>query len=293
MVEKTLKEKAAELSAKQQSKDAKNKMVDGLTIAGIRALPGMTPEIEAWMTQFQSSIPSLAKTPTAPSASGVSFQPPGVLPQHRSAPNQTPNPHDDEEFDLDFVYSTSRGKLVRVVHDSPGRRRSVPFPPPSYAPSPVRNSSQSMRTPVTNQDNLEDEDTLASDDEDCPVEPAKGYKLVWYRDENGRKYFVQKEQNLPELVKSYVCDEATGRWYEQMVPREKRSQPRVKMTNVSDTQQSVPTRTFLDHRTNSKSPVPQMSRGIRTPASSSSLPKGERVRGFFHGDSEKRRFGNA
>ena len=123
---KTLKMKAAELAAKQQIKDANknNKDVAGLTIAGIRALPGMTPEVEQWMTKLTAAIPSLSKTPTAPVTSGVSFQPPGVFSgqQKTSAQAVDQRGDDSEAFDMDFVFSATRGKLVRVVHDSPGSR---------------------------------------------------------------------------------------------------------------------------------------------------------------------------
>ena len=76
-----LRDKAAELASKQQNKNNQNihKDLQGLTIAGIRALPGITPAVEDYLVQLQSAIPSLAKTPTARSASGVSFQPTGVF----------------------------------------------------------------------------------------------------------------------------------------------------------------------------------------------------------------------
>jgi hypothetical protein len=99
----------------------------------------MTPE---WMTNLTATVPSLATTPTAPAASGVSFQPPGVF----SGQQQTSS-HPSElmgqggaAFDMDFVYSTSRGKLVPVVNNSPGRRSSTVRHQVTAKPSLAKNS---------------------------------------------------------------------------------------------------------------------------------------------------------
>ena len=268
--EKNLKEKAAELAARQQQRDAVRNKVEGLTIAGIRALPGMTPEIENYVLRLQEAVPSLAKTPSAPSAAGVSFQPPGVL--SAKTPHQ-----DNEEFDMDFIYSTSRGKLVRVVHDSPKGGRSSLF---SSSSASGKSAPVSRATPKQY-----DEDSFASEDEDCPVTPARGHKLVWYRDASGQKYFLHKpckDMNTPELVKSYICDEATGRWYEKMVPK-----LGAEKLSIPDEQQPLPKPAYLDHRVNSLSPVPRMVQGVRTPVQSAPLPQGERVPGFLLGESEK------
>jgi hypothetical protein len=289
---KTLKEKAAELAAKQQCKGAKgqHKDVEGLTIAGIRALPGMTPEIEEWMTRLQRAVPSLAKTPTAPSASGVSFQPPGVLAGNHTVPGQTSfGRTGGEDFDMDFVYSTSRGKLVPVVHDSPGRGGSVLLQS-STRQSGVRKTSSMAKTPLADSSDPEGDDASTSEDEECPVEPAKGYEFVWYRDKHGKKYFLHKlarECNSPKLVKTYVCDETTGRWYEKMVPKDSGIHLGVKKAKEQCQKQSLSTPAYVDHRVSSTTPIPHMSRGVRTPAAPIPPSKGERLPGFFQGDPEK------
>ena len=270
---KNLKDKAADLAAKQQSKGAKSKLpVDGLTIAGIRALPGMTPEVENWITSLQSSIPSLAKTPTGPTTSGVSFQPPGVFTGVQA--------HGDiDDVDTEYIYSTSRGKLVPVLHDSPGRGISRPLN--SKQVSSKQLMQQAGSTPAAMMPAVHrvvpDVDADASEDEDCPVEPAKGYKLAWYRDNQGKKYFLHKlkEDNPPEQ-KSYVCDEATGRWYERGAPR------------GAGAPGSRPASPYVDHRVTRTSPMPQVLRGVRTPAAAPPPPaKAERLPGFFQGNSEK------
>ena len=64
-----------------------------------------------------------------------------------------------DAVDMDFVYSTSRGKLVPVVHDSPGRRSSTVHQVsgrPPLVKNPIGECS-------------DDEDVEASEDEDCPV----------------------------------------------------------------------------------------------------------------------------
>ena len=286
---KNLKVKAAELAAKQQAKDNKmnKKDVDGLTIAGIRALPGMTPEVEQWMTRFSSSIPSLAKTPTAPIATGASFQPPGVLASHPQMSSQTSDLERQgcDAFDTDYVFSTSRGKLVPVVHDSPGRR-STTVPQLSFNQNNAGGTASGLETGT--RAGL-DQDGEASEDEDCPVQPEKGYRLEWFRDTAGRKYFIQKlitECYTPELVKSYVCDETTGRLYVQQVPKQN-CPPVAKKAEISVPRQHPSTPAYVDHRVGSSTPVPQVLQGVRSPAPSLPLPKGERHPGFFPGDSEK------
>ena len=115
---KTLQDKAAGLAAKQQRKAANSlhQHIDGLTMAGIRALPGMTPEVEQWVTSLQATTPSLAKAATAPSASGVSFQPNGVLSgQHGLVGQQSlqlGQAQGGGDVDTEFVYSASRGTFV-------------------------------------------------------------------------------------------------------------------------------------------------------------------------------------
>ena len=260
-----LKEKADELAAKQTERSAlKNRDKEGLTIAGIRALPGMTKEIEKWITSLQASVPSLAKTPTVQTVPGVNFQPPDIL---------TTNQHTEkvEEIDQDFVYSASRGKLVRVIRDSPGTMNTK-------LSSPTPRQSQTTAANHTNQE----EDTLASEDEDCTFQPPQGYKLAWYRDSKGHKYFLPrpvKHFSSPQPTKNYVRDKTTGRWYEQALPKE------TVISSNHPTPNYVPR--YMDHRVNGSSPIPQVSRGIRTPGTiGPHVP--ERVPQFLQGDPDTR-----
>ena len=57
-------------------------------------------------------------------------------------------------------------------------------------------------------------------------------------------------------------------------------------SNVQHSVQPHSTPLLVDHRVIGSSPVPQMTRGIRTPAPSAHLPKGERVPGFLNGESD-------
>ena len=285
---KTLQDKAAGLAAKQQRKAANSlyQEIDGLTIAGIRALPGMTPEVEEWVNRLQATAPSLAKAATAPSSSGVSFQPDGVLSGQHALVGQQPlqlgQAQGGGDIDTDFVYSASRGKLVPVVHDSPNRGGCG-------IPQARKAGRSTAKTQLPTPTGSEEDDELTSEDEDCPIEPAPGHELVWYRDKQGKKYFVHRlaqERSSPEMVKTYVCDEATGRWYEKLVPKDSGVQPGIRVAK-SNHRQTLSTPVYVDHCKSSTSPVPQMSRGVRTPAASSHPAKGERHPGFVHGDSEK------
>ena len=265
---KTLQEKASGLAARQQRKTAENlhKNMDGLTMAGIRALPGYTPEVEQYLTQFQEIVPSMSKAPTAPSASGRSFQPAGVMLEQTR--NQHTQSQGGEELATEVVYSASRGKFVSVVRDSPDG-----LPQPSLKKSQAR----SVLPASTG------EDELTSEDEDCPVEPAKGHKFVWYRDRQGKKYFVHKvvkDSYTPEMVKTYLCDESTGRWYESMVPKD---------SGQTGARPNPPLSTpaYVDHRTSSKTPIPLVSRGLRTPIPLLHPAKVDRFPGYIQGDPEK------
>ena len=54
----SLQDKAAELAARQLWDGARHRQqVTGLTIGGIRELPGMTSAVKDWITKLQSSVP--------------------------------------------------------------------------------------------------------------------------------------------------------------------------------------------------------------------------------------------
>ena len=144
-----LRKKAAEHAARQQQKAAERvdtENIGGLTMPGIRSIPGMTPQVEQLLSSLQSIVPSLARPPTTPTALGSSYQPPGVLGVQTTGQVS----ESDKDIDEEFVYVAKLGKLVKVVQPSPVRtsnevRRLKPVSPP---PLPV----------------LDDEE--ASDDED-------------------------------------------------------------------------------------------------------------------------------
>ena len=280
----SLQVKASELAARQQRKAAENMHANlgDLTMAGIRALPGMTPEVEQYLATLQGGVPSLAKEPTGPSASGSSFQPAGVM-LHPTT-HQPRQQHGREELDTEVVFSASRGKFVSVVHDTPVRGAGgLPHP------------SAKQPRPVSPTQFHSGEDELASEDEDCPVVPAEGHEFVWYRDRQGKKYFVHRLAKVspsPEMVKTYLCDESTGRWYESLVAKDSCTQPGIKVASSSSQtgtrpKQPLSTPTYVDHRNHSKTPIPQVSRGVRTPTSSLPPAKTDRVPAFVQGDAER------
>ena len=273
-----LNKKAAELAAKQQRKAAERRDslqagTEQLTIGAIRALPGVSSEVEKLLAGLQALVPSLAKTPTAPSASGHAFQPTGVMSSvsgqtFQQAGVMTEQCDGGDEFDRDFVYHPGRGKFVPVVH-SPSRGG------PSHTAS----------RPVPRKQDISDNET--SEDESCPVEPSPGYRLAWKRDESGEKYFIQKKtkKSSSPLVQTYVCDESTGRWYKRTVSHaDLPSHPTP--TSAQYTARGVTplgsnkTAFYKDHRYGGSSPVPLVQRGARTPAAPAPLQVGERLPGI-------------
>ena len=250
-----LQKKAADLAARQQKQAADRRQiaragVENLSIGGIRSLPGASDGVDRLLAGLQALVPSLAKTPTAPAASGLTFQPSGVLDGQALG---------GEEIDSDFVFHPGSGKFVRVVH------------------SPARGGQQNTATGVHfKQHEVED---VVSADEDCDIPPPPGYCFIWKRDSNGEKYFVKKKLSAvpsPVMTKAYVCDEVTGRWYKQDVPR----------AGVGKAP-SVSTPMYRDHRHVASSPVPLVQKGLRTPTVSAPLAQGDRVPGIVPIDSGK------
>ena len=176
-----------------------------------------------------------------------------MLSQAPTASVSTTHAHvSSETIDTEFVYSTVRGKLVPVLHESPVNKAGSHPPHPPQQP--------------------DDEVEEASEDEDCPIQPAQGHRLAWYQDVGGRKYFLHKEieEEIPFKVKTYKCDAATGWWYEKTSPSTQT--PRVqKISNPKKT----PEFSFIDHRNASYSLQTQMTRGLRTPAAPAQLKDDE------------------
>ena len=169
-----LKAKAAKHAAKQQ-KDAadryKLEIANKMNIAGIRKLHGMNQLVESQLTDFQSIIPALAKDPSAPLYSGVQLQPQGVLNTAGGSMTVAPG----------YVYVAELGQLVPTV-SSMGAAAV-----PGFTPAGIVKSSR--KSQFKQHDTVQDlSDSEVSADEDCPVSPAPGYKLVWKIDKHGKEY---------------------------------------------------------------------------------------------------------
>ena len=270
--------KAADLAAKRQQqaadhrRDKQSSQTDQLTIAAIRSLPGMTPEVEQLLTSLQSMAPTLARAPTAPSASGQTFQPGGV-----ASVQSVRQVAGGGEFDTGYVFNPVWGKYVQVVH-SPVRDSAASLRPAKEKVAAVRPDPHA----------LPDSGDETSADDDCPIEPQPGYQFVWRRDALGEKYFTQKlakKRSSPEMVLTYVCDEDTGRWYKRSVPKADldRSRPALVVSKAN----ALTKQTYVDHRKSEPSPLPEVKRGMRTPTSSAPLPSGERMPGIVPIDPEK------
>ena len=267
----TLHQKAADLAARQQKAAADRQqqartVVEQLTIGGLRSMPGASSEVDALLTGLQALIPSLAKTPSAPSTSGPAFQPSGIL------NSQKP---DGEDIDSDFVFHPGRGKFVRVVH-SPARK----------VPDQTSFGGTAAMT------RFADGDEVTSADEDCSIVPPPGYSFIWKRDSNGEKYFIKKKLSkpaTPDKVLEYVCDEVSGRWYKREVPRSAMAGgPHVAPVSIAagNTQHSSGL-IFKDHRQVDSTPVPLVMRGVRTPTGQPPLPRSERIPGIVPINSDK------
>ena len=139
--------------------------------------------------------------------------------------------HNDTNEDVDpgFVFVAKLGRLVKIVPDLPAQQNSE-----------VIDSSVEA--------NL---DSDASEDEDCPLIPESGYKYIWKRDANGRKYFLSVPDNKVSASQppTYIYDKKTGRTYREEVPLKQKvaalpqTKTRKTVENLSG-QRSV----FVDHR---------------------------------------------
>ena len=157
----------------------------------------MTPQVEQFLAGLQGQVPSLAKAPSV-LTNGVEYQPPGVFGSHEVSASQSA-----EDVDTEYVYVAHLGKLVKVVQNMPGSEVA--------GAEQVRCGSASAGSIV--------EDTITSEDEDCPIQPEPGFKFIWKKDNKGRKYFISEP--IHETLKTntkYVYDKKTGRTYKQDGP---------------------------------------------------------------------------
>ena len=222
-----LKSKAAAHAAKQQKAAAERVQLQNankMTIGGIRKLPGMTQAVENHLTGFQSSIPSLAKDPSASMQSGVQFQPAGVLNTAAGGLAVAPG----------YVYVAELGQLVPTVSSLGTATRTI---------LPKQTKSRFM-THQNSSPRLHHSDSEVSADEDCPVSPTPGHRLVWRIDSQGRKYCEEKavREQSPEVVTTWV-KRADGRIYKEQVTT---SKSRDKVTGNKSQECSTPL--YVDHR---------------------------------------------
>ena len=269
-IDQGLQRKAADLAARQQQQAADRRCArkaasDNLTIAQLRSIPGIPSEVERLLAGLQSSIPSLAKTPTAPSTNGVSFQPAGVA---------AVNVPGGEEYDTEFVFHSGRGKFVPVV-GSPSSKQ------------PRRSSIHKQYVPTISHDTGHE----TSADEDCSLDPPPGYRFLWKRDEHGEKYFIEEKvkDSTADMVQAYVCDEETGRWYRRSVFKAELTVDRSAVVGAEKPRQAGggSTPAYRDHRLGATSPLPVVRRGTRTPAAAAPPRQGDRLPGIVPLDSEK------
>ena len=221
----SLQSKAAELAARQQKAAAdKSKLgsAGSISIAGIRQIPGMTQQVEEYLTSIQSGVPSLACDPTAAVYSGVQFQPNGVL-TSGGIPAQSAS--GGMSVEPGYVYVAELGKLVPVLSSlSLGMGQSAAARQP-VIPEQIFSASE------------------VSEDEDCPVSPAPGYRLVWKLDSQGVKYCkeVKIRDRSPEIVTTWV-KRSDGRIYKEQVTAESARRPsRVTSTRGGATPQTPQT----------------------------------------------------
>ena len=201
-----LKYKAAAHAARQQkaaADQANLQSANSMTIAGIREMPGMTQMVDGRMTRFQSTIPALATDPTATPHSTMQFQPPGVL---NTGTSLTVAPG--------YVYVAELGQLVPTVSSFGSSTRAA-----------VSGLTQAgVRSDVDQDANVspEQSDSEVSADEDCPVSPSPGNRLVWKIDSQGRKYCKERliRDKSPEVVTTWV-KRADGRIYKELTTRSK------------------------------------------------------------------------
>ena len=263
-----LHKKSADFAAKQQQEAADRRAAlqagsGNLTIGNIRSQPGNASEVERLLAGLQALVPSIARAPTAPSKSGPTFQPSGVL------------SNAGDEYDTDYVFHPGRGKFVPVVH-SPARGKAA------------HNIQHKLSFEGVRHEQEDEGETSA--DEDCPIEPPPGYKLVWKRDSLGEKYFLQKkakQSKRPEMIETYVCDEETGRWYKRQIPKSDLDRNQGASSTSNRNFQKSTTPSYSDHRRGSPSPVPLVQRGYRTPAATGPAVTGDRIPGIVPIESEK------
>ena len=122
------------------------------------------------------------------------------------------------------MYVAKLGKLVKVL---PG--------------SPTRSAPEG------------DQDSDTSEDGDCPLRPEEGFKFVWKRDKNGRKYFLSEPEPKASAAATptYVYDRVTGRTYREEVSDQIKTLPRQQRKDKKSVSSMAPS-VYVDHRKTSE-----------------------------------------
>ena len=204
-VPRDLKNKVAEHEAKKNQKaaarkaDQKLKEGNGVTMGGIRAIPDVRREVEGYITQLKSIIPTLSSDPTAGGFTPTTFNPESVHDGHDTART---NP-------TKYVYVAELGRAIPMVeslgdlplHATKTRKSSRPVP---ILPEPSDTESE------------------CSADEFCSLEPEPGMRFVWKKHEDGRKFFkpVPRVSESPDMIITYQLDKTTGNYEQQLVPKQ-------------------------------------------------------------------------
>ena len=156
--------------------------------------------------------------------SGVQFQPAGVLNTAAGGLAVAPG----------YVYVAELGQLVPTVSSLGTATRTI---------LPKQTKSRLM-THQNLSPRLHHSDSEVSADEDCPVSPTPGHRLVWRIDSQGRKYCEEKavREQSPEVVTTWV-KRSDGRIYKEQVTT---SKSRDKVTGNKSQECSTPL--YVDHR---------------------------------------------
>jgi hypothetical protein len=259
---KLLKDKVAEHEAKKARKAAakrveNSKHSSGVTIGGIRALPEVRKEVEGYITQLKSMLPTLASDPTATGFSGTTFQPESV-----HFPGNADNPPKEK-----FVYVAELGKVIPMVSSL----------------SDLHSDPVESNRPVPTISDSSESESECSEDENCKLEPEPGTRFVWKKHGDGRKYFkpVTVKDNPTKMVVAYKFDKVSGNYEQVLVPTKqdvvsKPGKVKSKTTPRIVHSASTPAPTmYKDHRVST-------SRGAKT-----QIRKEERQPSFVSGDQDK------
>ena len=268
-----LEKKVAEHEARQQRKAAaklakrmeEQQNAAGVSMASIRKVPEVRDKVDTYLNRLKEVAPTLSSDKTAGSMTT------------KTLPPATKKPTGSQSAKSNYVYVAELGQVVPIV----GKVSDLP------------GSKVATANDVEDDTSTSSDETACSSDEDCDIEPGEGFRLVWKKHPNGDKFFevVEDDRCLPEMEKTYVRDEATGRYECKLRPvrrgsRSATSSGRTMRADRSVSAVSKPSSSsnqmyYRDHRVRSGS---TRSRPRKTPVA---LAKDDRMPSFLQTDSEK------